>query len=259
MASQAYDKALQLDSSNSAAKSKLSLVRELIVGGGGTRPPKPATTPRTEVARAEPPRIAQAAPKSEPSKAVQPAPKAEPATPAQAAPKAKGAKTVGGDKRSGGTVSAPPEDDAPTLADLGLTKKESAVAQKLAALPEAEFQQVRDGHVAVSKAIAAVTATKPKPVAPTEPEKPADRMADLERERDAAVREMNKALADNTSMGEAFDADDRTAALFAENQKLRAQVKQLRLSLAGQTNKNNELIVMVKSLQARLKKAEVPA
>lgn len=36
LASQAYDKALQLDSSNNAAKSKLSMVRELI--SGGTRP-----------------------------------------------------------------------------------------------------------------------------------------------------------------------------------------------------------------------------
>jgi len=169
----------------------------------------------------------------------------------QTAPKARGAKTVGGDKRSGGTVSAPPEDDAPTLADLGLTKKESAVAQKLAALPEAEFQQVRDGHVAVSKAIAAVTAAKPRPVAPTEPEKPADRMAELERERDGAVRAMNEALAENTSMGEAFDADDRTAALFAENQKLRAQVATLTQRVNGLMNEKNEAVRAAKSWQRK--------
>ena len=60
----------------------------------------------------------------------------------QAAPKAKGAKTVGGGGFSGGSVSAPPEDDAPTLADLGLTKKESAVAQKLADLSREESERV---------------------------------------------------------------------------------------------------------------------
>ena len=49
----------------------------------------------------------------------------------------------------------------PTLDELGLTKKESAVAQKLAALPERDFAQVREGHVTVAKAIAAVNQTKP--------------------------------------------------------------------------------------------------
>ncbi len=76
--------------------------------------------------------------------------------------RATGAKTIGGGGFSGGSTSAPPEDSPPTLAELGLTKKESAVAQKLAALPEAEFQQVLDGHVTVAKAIAAVNAEKKK-------------------------------------------------------------------------------------------------
>lgn len=45
LASQAYDKALQLDSSNTAAQTKLSLVREMI-GGGHTSPtPAPAVKP----------------------------------------------------------------------------------------------------------------------------------------------------------------------------------------------------------------------
>lgn len=78
----------------------------------------------------------------------------------QATPKAKGARAVGGDHRSGGSISAPPESATPTLADLGLTKKESAVAQKLAALPEEQFAQVRDGHVTVAKALVAVAVTK---------------------------------------------------------------------------------------------------
>jgi hypothetical protein len=100
----------------------------------------------------------------------------------QAAPKAKGARTVGGGGFSGGSIAAPPEDGAPTLAELGLTKKESAVAQKLAALSEDEFAKVRDGHVSVTKAIAAVDAQKkraadegsaPAPSSSKEPPAPA--------------------------------------------------------------------------------------
>jgi len=53
----------------------------------------------------------------------------------QAAPKARG-------EIRRGTEMAPRESDTATLAELGLTKKESAVAQKLAALPEVEFRHV---------------------------------------------------------------------------------------------------------------------
>lgn len=50
------------------------------------------------------------------------------------APKATGtAGTLRGKNASGGSVLVPPEDETPTLADLGITKKTSARAQKLAA------------------------------------------------------------------------------------------------------------------------------
>ena len=39
---------------------------------------------------------------------------------------------------------------APRLEDLGITKKESSRAQKLAALPEETFQKVRSGEIPVS-------------------------------------------------------------------------------------------------------------
>lgn len=44
--------------------------------------------------------------------------------------------TARGKNASGGIALEPPEPRAPTLADLGLTKKVSAVAQQLAALPD---------------------------------------------------------------------------------------------------------------------------
>lgn len=41
----------------------------------------------------------------------------------------------------------------PTLADIGIDKKTSSIAQKLAALPKEQFEQVRSGHVAVDRAL----------------------------------------------------------------------------------------------------------
>jgi hypothetical protein len=117
------------------------------------------------------------------------------------APKNEGARGVG---KSGVTARNP------TLDDLGLTKRESVVAQRLASLPEQQFQQVRDGHVSVAKAIAAVEATRPAPK-PAKPEpKPApaaedddgpsaegllDEMAEDLRRAEARVAELEKALA----------------------------------------------------------------
>ena len=69
LASQAYDKALQLDSSNSAAKNKLSLIKELISRAPSTAP----------AVAAEPPAAVAAAPKSAPKTSPAPAAKTEPA------------------------------------------------------------------------------------------------------------------------------------------------------------------------------------
>ena len=87
----------------------------------------------------------------------------------------------------------------------------------------------------------------------------AAQIEEYKRLAEAAEAVMHETMADNNKLGEIFDADDRTKALFEENTQLRAQVKVLRISLAGQTNKNNELISMIKSLQAKLKKMEATA
>ena len=60
LASQAYDKALQLDSSNTGAKTKLAMIGELI--GGGTRTARVPTRPEpTKVAEATPQKPVEAA------------------------------------------------------------------------------------------------------------------------------------------------------------------------------------------------------
>ena len=84
LASQAYDKALQLDSSNTGAKTKLAMIGELI--GGGTRSARaPARVEPVKVADAPAPK-AGAEPKVADAKAA--GPKAAEAKPAEPAPKA---------------------------------------------------------------------------------------------------------------------------------------------------------------------------
>ena len=98
LASQAYDKALQLDSANTTAQTKLALMRDL-VSSGGTKPPKPgatvvASTRAPEPAKAAAPAVlAQAAPKAAPTAAA--APDAKTATP-KPAPAAEAKSADGG-------------------------------------------------------------------------------------------------------------------------------------------------------------------
>jgi len=81
-------------------------------------------------------------------------------------PKAKGGEH-GGKARIDGTRSEP-SNPTPTLADLGLDKKTSSIAQKLAALPAEQFEQVKAGTASIAQAIREVThAQRPAIVAPT--------------------------------------------------------------------------------------------
>ncbi len=84
LASQAYDKALQLDSSNAATQTKLSMIKELI--STSTKPTaKPTAASETSAPAQTPAKVAAA----EPAKAVPVATPAAPPPPAAAAPAAK--------------------------------------------------------------------------------------------------------------------------------------------------------------------------
>lgn len=97
LASQAYDKALQLDSANSAAKSKLTLVRSLVgnmnAGAGTTvaaapalAPTKPSLEPVPKVAAITPPPAPAPAPKAAAPAKPAPAPAAPPVAVAKQEP-----------------------------------------------------------------------------------------------------------------------------------------------------------------------------
>jgi len=87
LASQAYDKALQFDSSNAAAKNKLSLIRDLMSSNPAPRAPEPVRPPAAKAATAK---VATAKPAE-----VKPA--AAPAKPAAAKPAEKPARPEDGD------------------------------------------------------------------------------------------------------------------------------------------------------------------
>jgi len=63
---------------------------------------------------------------------------------------------------SKGSKREPLPEAPPTLADLGLTKRESSEAQMLADLPEAEFEEIKTGKKTKSKVIKEIKAEKRK-------------------------------------------------------------------------------------------------
>jgi hypothetical protein len=67
--------------------------------------------------------------------------------------KAKGTREqLKGRDSSGGTRRIPPEKTVPTIADLGVSKKEMAEAQFLASLPKDILQDTLDGKVTLTEA-----------------------------------------------------------------------------------------------------------
>lgn len=135
-----------------------------------------------------------------------------------------------------------------TLAELGIDKKTSSVAQALANLSEAAFEEVREGNETVSKAIAKVKEAKAAPPPPPPVVEPEHEAPPEYTELDAAhdqISGLQDALAVAT-MGDISDEDKAQAAtLIAE---LRARIKTLEATLKAVTtsrdtymNENAEL------------------
>lgn len=150
LASQAYDKALALDSSNLTAQNKLALIREMIsVGGKSVRPATPAVAaaPAPAPAAKPAPAPAVASAPSVPAKpvvvspALVPAPAPAAAKPAPAAPPATPAAAV--------VAAAKPATPVPSPAPAALAPKEEP---KPAKRPEIR-DEVPPQAAAVAKAV----------------------------------------------------------------------------------------------------------
>lgn len=151
-------------------------------------------------------------------------------------PKATGVRMAGRDS-VGGTVLVPPKNE-PTLAEIGIDKKTSARAQKLAALPDDVFAQVESGAVSVAKAIASKEET-PKPkksraldARPDDvPEASnADELADAARVINELAEENTK-LMDQIAIGQMEGSDIAKADAMDIIEDLREQVKTLEAEL----------------------------
>lgn len=68
-------------------------------------------------------------------------------------PKANGSKSQLSGQFSGGPIVVPPENDAKTLAEIGITKNDSSRWQKLAAVSDEQFEHA----VAAAKEVAGVS------------------------------------------------------------------------------------------------------
>lgn len=176
----------------------------------------------------------------------------------QAAPRNEGMRLAGRDS-FGGTKTEPPKSDAPTLADLGLTKKESAVAQKLANLSEEEFDQVRSGATTVSKAVAAIdtvkTATTAQKVDPVARLKA--RVAELERELEEA-RTFQAGAEDAAAQAVETAANLQSLADGEEFRRIEILTAKLRASEARKNelmNENAALKRQIKAMQRAEKRA----
>ncbi|MBK6906501.1 MAG: hypothetical protein IPH08_05105 [Rhodocyclaceae bacterium] len=182
-------------------------------------------------------------------------------------PKAKGTQVNGG--ITGGPIVVPPVNDAKTLDQMGVSKNDSSRWQKLAAVPEEQFEQA----VAAAKDIAGevTTAAMLRAAKANEPEKPAtpkppkleivpDELASLRTENEElreAYAEQGKTIKelidDNNSMAVAFEADDKLAALDKENKKLREMNRILEERVRGL---QNECLAAKRAAQAWQRKAE---
>lgn len=120
LASQAYDKALQLDSANAGAQSKLAMIREITAGKGGSTATARAAAPSESTAR---PAVTGAA-------TVAPVAAAAPVT-AAALPQAAANPATAPAKPAAATAAAPaaPSPTTPPTADAGSAEAKPAQAQ----------------------------------------------------------------------------------------------------------------------------------
>lgn len=156
-----------------------------------------------------------------------------------------------------GTKMEPRENQPQTLKELGLDKKTSAVAQRLAELPQDAFEQVREGHETIAKAIAAVRDTKdlekvtakPAPVAKDETQALLEHIEELT----VTTKEL---LAENISMGAVIDADDKMEALHKQIKTLTATIVSISAMRDMYMSECAQLKRQVAMLNKKLKKLE---
>lgn len=146
-------------------------------------------------------------------------------------------------------------DTRPTLSQVGISKDLSSKAQKLAAVPDAEFEsevgqwreRVQAEGARVSARLESAGERELKKQEPEDDGAPDDaEMAAL------AMAEQS----DREAMEKLLDADDKLATAFAEIKRLNAELAQMRISRDGYMNKCNEAIALVKKRDRQISAME---
>lgn len=156
----------------------------------------------------------------------------------------------------------------PTLADAGISKDLSSRAQKLAAVPEDEFErEVGDWRERVSEEGARVTARleaagdkaqkAPREKSPEpEPSQESPELIDLREKLAEMISICESQREDIDSMARVFDADDKIGAALAEAKRYREQLRIVESRVTGLQNECQEAKRYAKSLQRKLEKLE---
>lgn len=148
--------------------------------------------------------------------------------------------------------------EKPTLADAGINKDLSSRAQKLAAVPDAEFEsEVSDWRNRVNAEGARVSARLQKAgqreldkAADPEPWDDEDAPSIEELEASERVQELQL-----DAMRRILEADDKLAEAMRMVKQRDAQIEQLQWRVNGLVGENAELIRTVKDLRKRMVKA----
>lgn len=161
----------------------------------------------------------------------------------------------------------------PTLSEMGISKDLSSRAQKLASVPDSEFEDHLTEHkqriasenarvvnkLETAGAAAIIKSKKTKPVdvdLVAENERLTGEMAELSEFIKSLQESLKETLADNEMMGRVFDADDKMAAVMAEAKRYRALAENAERTLAAKNGEYVERARAVEQWKRRAEKAE---
>lgn len=173
---------------------------------------------------------------------------------------------IGQQKTDGGLAKPGPKPNSvvgsdrspPKLSEAGISKDLSSRAQNIAAVPEAEFEEelagLKDRTKKDGKRVQTRLNDRGREVrgSPPKAANDMDLRAQLV-EVQATAREL---LSENNAMAATLEADDKLAALHAENKQLRAQVRTLDARVVGFTNEVAAAKKAAQTWQRRAERAE---